>query len=108
MNENIIGNQINKLRKKMGWSQPQLGEKLDVSRQTISNWENGVKTPRMGALQQLSDLFNVSIGYITDGKEEHESQKDIAQMIDDGDYMTFQGKELTEEDKELLKRLLRK
>ncbi|TPR21472.1 XRE family transcriptional regulator [Apilactobacillus timberlakei] len=108
MAENIIGNQINKLRKKMGWSQPQLGEKLNVSRQTISNWENGVKTPRMGALQQLSDLFHVSIGYITDGNEEHESQKDIAQMIDDGDYMTFQGKELTDEDKELLKRLLRK
>lgn len=109
MSENMTGAQIKKLRKQMGWSQSFLGDKLNVSKQTISNWENGLKSPRMGALQQLSDLFNVSIGTITDGdSEKHTDGNDIARMIDNGDYMAFDGKELSEEDKELLKRIFTK
>lgn len=73
-----IGKQIKKLRAKYGWSQPQLADKLNVSKQTISNWETNLKSPRMGALQKMSDLFNVSIGYITDGDEDND---DMVQKI---------------------------
>lgn len=65
---NKISKQIKVLRTKMGWSQAQLADKLDVSKQSVSNWETGLKTPRMGALQKMSDLFGVSIGRITDGE----------------------------------------
>ena len=37
-----IGNQIKKYRGKLNWSQETLAEKAYVSRQTVSNWENGV------------------------------------------------------------------
>lgn len=66
--ENEISNQIKVLRSKMGWSQSQLADKLGVSKQSVSNWETNLKTPRMGALQKMSDLFGVSIGRITDGE----------------------------------------
>lgn len=65
--ENEISSQIKVLRSKMGWSQSQLADKLGVSKQSVSNWETNLKTPRMGALQKMSDLFGVSIGRITDG-----------------------------------------
>ena len=59
MVENSIASQIKKLRNGRGWTQPQLADKLSVSKQTISNWETGIKVPRMGSLQKLADLFNV-------------------------------------------------
>lgn len=65
MVENSIASQIKKLRKNRGWTQPQLADKLSVSKQTVSNWETGTKVPRMGSLQKLADLFNVKIGEIT-------------------------------------------
>lgn len=40
-----LGDKILQLRKKNGFSQEQLGEKIDVTRQTISNWELGETTP---------------------------------------------------------------
>lgn len=65
MVENTIASQIKKLRKSRGWTQPQLADKLSVSKQTISNWETGIKVPRMGSLQKLANIFNVRIGEIT-------------------------------------------
>ena len=65
MVENSIASQIKKLRNGRGWTQPQLADQLSVSKQTISNWETGIKVPRMGSLQKLADLFNVRIGEIT-------------------------------------------
>ncbi|MBQ7409889.1 MAG: helix-turn-helix domain-containing protein [Clostridia bacterium] len=49
------------LRKKNGWSQEELGEKLDVSRQTISKWESGQTTPELEKLRNLAKLFNISV-----------------------------------------------
>ncbi|MGM9907604.1 LexA family protein [Limosilactobacillus sp.] len=65
MVENTISSQLKSLRKNKGWTQAQLADKLSVSKQTISNWETGLKTPRMGSLQNLADLFHVKIGEIT-------------------------------------------
>ena len=53
--------QLITLRKRKGLSQEQLGEKLGVTRQTISKWELGLTTPEMDKLIQLSDLFQISI-----------------------------------------------
>ena len=71
MVENSIASQIKKLRNGRGWTQPQLADKLSVSKQTISNWETGIKVPRMGSLQKLADLFNVKIGEITNASIEY-------------------------------------
>lgn len=55
-NEKLI-----KLRKAAGLSQEELGNKLDVTRQTVSKWELGETTPEMDKLEELSNIFEVSI-----------------------------------------------
>ncbi|MGH1016751.1 MULTISPECIES: helix-turn-helix domain-containing protein [Bacillus cereus group] len=65
----ILPKQIASLRTKKGLTQQQLADKLDVSKQTISNWENGVKVPRMGAIEQIASIFNVSKSFIIEGKD---------------------------------------
>ena len=74
MAENIIGHQIHSLRDKHRMTQEDLAIKIGVSKQTVSNWETGLKTPRMGAIQKLSNLFNVSKSYIIEGKEENQDE----------------------------------
>jgi transcriptional regulator with XRE-family HTH domain len=49
-------------------SQGNLADKLDVSRQTISKWENNMCLPEAEKLLQLSEIFGVSIDYILKGK----------------------------------------
>lgn len=41
----ILAEKIMELRKKKGWSQEQLGEWLDISRQSVSKWESGASIP---------------------------------------------------------------
>ena len=54
-----------KLRKEKLLSQEELGEKLDVTRQTISKWELGQSKPDMEKLKEISTLFNISIEELT-------------------------------------------
>lgn len=49
------------LRKSRGWSQEELGDKINVTRQTISKWELGTTTPELEKLIELSRLFGISI-----------------------------------------------
>ncbi|MBQ5481296.1 MAG: helix-turn-helix domain-containing protein, partial [Clostridia bacterium] len=49
------------LRTKNGLSQDELAEKVFVTRQAVSRWENGETVPNTETLKQLSNLFNVSI-----------------------------------------------
>ena len=62
-----IGKQIKKYRMQMGFSQDQLSEKVFVSRQTISNWENDKNYPDIKSLLLLSSLFNVSLDILVRG-----------------------------------------
>ena len=52
---------ILELRMKLGFSQEELVEKVFVTRQAVSRWENGETTPNTETLKLLSKLFNVSI-----------------------------------------------
>ena len=56
-----LGDKIQKLRKDLKLSQEQLAEKIDVTRQTISNWELGETSPNPEQLKLLSKALNVSI-----------------------------------------------
>ena len=61
-----LGENILKLRKQNGLSQEQLGEKVNVTRQTISNWELNETTPNPEQLKLLSKALNVSIDELLD------------------------------------------
>ena len=62
-----IGKQIKKYRTEMKFSQEELSEKIFVSRQTISNWENNKNYPDVKSLLLLSSLFNVSLDILIKG-----------------------------------------
>ena len=83
MVENTIASQIKKYRNSRGWTQSQLADKLSVSKQTISNWETGIKVPRMGSLQKLANIFHVKIGEITNASIE---QADIPTKLSNAVY----------------------
>ncbi len=62
-------NRLYELRKQKGYSQEELANKLNVSRQTVSKWEMGDTTPDMEKLAAISDIFEVSLDELVLGKE---------------------------------------
>ncbi len=60
----ILADKIIELRKKNGWSQEELAEKMDVSRQSISKWEGAQSVPDMARILRLSEIFGVSTDYL--------------------------------------------
>ena len=62
----LLGEKILELRKKNGLSQEQLGDKVNVTRQTISNWELGETSPNPEQLKLLSKALNISIDDLLD------------------------------------------
>ena len=56
-----FNNKLYELRKQKGFSQEELANRLNVSRQTVSKWEVGDSTPDMEKLVAMSDLFGISL-----------------------------------------------
>ena len=65
-----LQNQIKKYRANMDLSQEELAEKVYVTRQTISNWENGKSYPDIHSLLLLSNLFGISLDQLIKGDVE--------------------------------------
>ena len=61
-----IGKKIMELRKKNGFSQEELADKVGVARQTISKWELGETSPDLKQAKELSNIFKVSLDELTD------------------------------------------
>ena len=65
------------LRRKAGWSQEELAERLNVSRQSVSKWEGAQSMPDIDKIVQLSSLFSVTTDYLLkDGQAEPEYTED--------------------------------
>ena len=60
----ILADKIITLRKKNGWSQEELAEKLKVSRQAVSKWEGAQTVPDLERILQMSQLFGVTTDYL--------------------------------------------
>ena len=61
MDNKQIGNYIRSLRKNMGLTQGNLAEQLEVSRQAVSKWENGMAIPDVSLLPKLSKILDMDI-----------------------------------------------
>jgi transcriptional regulator with XRE-family HTH domain len=59
-----LGDRLKWLRKERNWTQEQLAQKLNVSRSQISKWENGDQLPDIKSIEEISNLFNVSIDFL--------------------------------------------
>lgn len=76
-----IGNNIKQLRQKKNLTQDQVAEKLGISYQAVSKWENNANTPDISLLPQIANLFDVSIDAlfsenITEYSDLHNYMKD--------------------------------
>ena len=87
-----IGNQIKKYRNELGLSQEELADKIFVTRQTISNWENEKNYPDIKSLVMLSNLFNISLDNLVKGDLEEMKKKikesDIKEFYKQGTVLT--------------------
>lgn len=72
----ILADKIIRLRKKNGWSQEELADKMNVSRQAVSKWEAAQTTPDLEKILQLSNLFGVTTDYLLKDELENEEFTD--------------------------------
>lgn len=68
----ILGEKITEERKKNGWSQEELADKLNVSRQAVSKWEGSQSVPDLQRVVQMAKLFGVSTDYLLNDELEKE------------------------------------
>ena len=72
----ILADKLIRLRKKNGWSQEELADRMRVSRQAVSKWEAAQTTPDLEKILMLSKLFGVSTDYLLKDELEQEEFTD--------------------------------
>ncbi len=94
------GERLTKYRKKYGYSQEALAEKLGVSRQAISKWETGESAPDTDNLIALAKLYNVKIDDLLNvdpedlNKEDNKNRNDRVIINDEGIHVTSDDREI--------------
>ena len=73
-----VSEKLIQLRKSKGLSQEKLAEKLGVSRQAISRWENGTALPDANNILSISKLYNVTTDYLLN--DDYESDDDLPKV----------------------------
>lgn len=69
MDQEKIGNLIKKLREENNLTQKDLADRLNVTYQAVSKWENGKNIPDIGVLKQISEDFDINIDEILNGEK---------------------------------------
>jgi len=91
-----LAEKIINLRKQKGWSQEELAEHLDVTRQSVSKWESAQSVPDIAKILQISELFGVTTDYLL--KDNEEAPEDIvSQKTEDTEIVRTIGKMEAEE-----------
>ena len=73
-----LSDKIVELRKKNGFSQEELADRLQVSRQAVSRWEQGTADPSSSNILELSKLFNVTTDYLLN--DDYHSDEDLLKI----------------------------
>ena len=60
----MLSKRIHELRTALGWSQVELAKRLQISKQTVSNWENDNIQPSVDMLIRIARLFGVTTDYL--------------------------------------------
>lgn len=71
----MIGERLKELRKKNGYTQVTLADNLGVSKGTVAMWETDKRMPDFDKLNELCDLFNVRLDYLTGRSDDASSPK---------------------------------
>jgi transcriptional regulator with XRE-family HTH domain len=71
-----LGGRILQLRKERGWSQPELGKKIDTSGDIIGRYERGDMTPSVEVARKLAQVLGVTVDYLV-------GEHDLAEVLKD-------------------------
>lgn len=77
----MISENIKRARKAKGLSQEELAVRLNVVRQTVSKWENGLSVPDADILMQLAELLEVSVGQLLGIEPQEGAGQDLTQQL---------------------------
>lgn len=78
----ILADKIINERKKNGWSQEELADMLDVSRQSVSKWEGAQSVPDLQKILKLAEIFGVSTDYLLKDEIEPEDREPDYEVSD--------------------------
>ncbi len=84
-----LGNKINHCRQQSGMTQEQLAEQMNVTRQTVSNWERGINEPDFDSLCRLAGVFGITLNDFADAAEYADGDDDETGAEDTGKSMGF-------------------
>ena len=74
-----LGENIVRLRTQRNWSQGDLADALDISRQSVSKWETDASVPELEKLLKLSELFGVTLDALVRGEDTPRSEPAAAE-----------------------------
>ena len=97
MENKLLGYNIRREREKLGLSQTELGKLVDATKQTVSNWENGNRTPTNKTIDKLATIFIQHLGRVYRYSEELTEYIELAREIEN----------LNDKDKKIIKELIR-
>ena len=66
----ILADKIIRLRKKNGWSQEELADKMNIYRQAVSKWERDLSFSDISSIPKLAEIFEVSVDELIQVKTE--------------------------------------
>lgn len=78
----MIGERLKELRKKNGYTQVTLADNLGVSKGTVAMWETDKRMPDFDKLNELCDLFDVRLDYLTGRSDDASSPKLSEEDVD--------------------------
>ena len=87
-----LGERIYQYRKAKGMSQDALAELLDVSRQSVSKWENDTAQPELSKLTIMCDLFGVSLDELARGKQPQPASQPESQASPESETSLYAAK----------------
>lgn len=85
----ILSEKLSLLRKQNGFSQEELADKLNIARQTVSKWENGLAIPELDALIGLSKLYGISLDRIVKDDDECNCALKKSPEVEQSDLVSF-------------------
>lgn len=92
-----IGDRIKQKRRKLGLTQAELGEKLNITDRAVSKWEQGEGDPNLSIIPDIAKILGVSLDYLLLGKEEEpaitlddmDAEKRLSLLIKKDDNVNF-------------------
>lgn len=85
----IFAEKLIQLRKKAGWSQEELAEQMNVSRQSVSKWEGAQSVPDLEKMVRLSRLFGVTTDYLLKDEIDEDDVSPVSEEISSRRYVSL-------------------